>query len=207
MKFPILASVIIFVLVINHAVRKNMRKAQADEDAFWEREARANSTRKKSLDGLRYITIPLDALPTDLLAEDLTVQEYIRTLQELSKAPIVNLTGYTNTDLKLEYGTANITALSQYDQSYTLLASTLQLWADALLKADLKKAAVTVMEFAIDTETDVSRTYYRLAEYYLAQGTPEKISHLIETAQKLRSSNRDTILKRLKEMDLSDVIS
>ena len=39
-------------------------------------------------------------------------------------------------DLKLEYGTANINDLSQYDQNYTLLVRTLQKWAEALAAAD-----------------------------------------------------------------------
>ena len=37
----------------------------------------------------------------------------------------MHLTGYTNTDLKLEYGAPNIKLLSAYDQRYTTLARTL----------------------------------------------------------------------------------
>lgn len=199
MNLPFLASVIIFCAVIHHTVKKNIRRQKNLDDDFWERENRANSTRRKSLDGLNYITIPLAELPTELLSEDETVRGYIRTLRDLEKTPIVNLTGYTNTDLKLEYGAPNITLLTRYDQSYTLLASTLQLWADALLEAGCAEEAATVMEFAVSTETDVSRTYYRLAEYYLSSGRPEEISRLTETAEKLRSVSRNQILRHLKE--------
>lgn len=197
MKFPILASVIIFCLVINHAIRKNNRRQQQLDKAFWERESLANSTRRQPLDGLNYITIPLDELPTGLLPENETVQGYVEILRGLSETAIVNLTGYTNTDLKLQYGAPNITLLSQYDQNYTVLVSTLQLWADALLKEGFPEAAVKIMEFAVSVETDVSRTYYRLAEYYLSQGRPQELSRLAETAQKLRSSNREQILRHL----------
>lgn len=199
MNFPILASVIIFCAVIHHTVKKNTRRQKDLEAAFWEREDRANSTRRKSLDGLNYITVPLAELPTEILPENETVQGYIRTLRDLENTTIVNLTGYTNTDLKLEYGAPNITLLTRYDQSYTLLASTLQLWADALLDAGCTAEAATVMEFAVSTETDVSRTYYRLAEYYRSSGRPEEITRLAETAQKLRSSSRNQILRHLKE--------
>lgn len=200
MKFPILASVIIFCFVINHAIRRNTRRQQELDDSFWERERQANSTRRQSLDGLNYITIPLDELPTDLLPENETVQGYVETVRGLAETTIVNLTGYTNTDLKLQYGAPNITLLTQYDQNYTALVSTLQLWADALLKTGHTEEAVKIMEFAVSVETDVSRTYYRLAEYYLSLGRPEEIARLTQTAQKLRSSNRDQILRQLDSL-------
>lgn len=202
MKFPILASVIIFCLVINHAIRKNNRRQNELDNSFWEREKQANATRRKSLDGLDYITIPLDDLPLDLLPENETVQGYAETVRGLSETAIVNLTGYTNTDLKLQYGAPNITLLTQYDQNYTVLVSTLQLWADALLKENLAEDAAKIMEFAVSVETDVSRTYYRLAEYYLSLGRPEELSRLKEAAKKLRSSNRDQILRHLGSLSV-----
>lgn len=197
MKFPFLASVIIFCAVIAHAAKRNSRKQSSAEAEFWERERQANSTRRKSLDSLNYITIPVSELPTDLLSDNETVQGYVETIRDLANSTIVNLTGYTNTDLKLMYGAPNITQLTRYDQSYTLLASTLQQWADALLEAGCQKEAVTVMEFAVSTETDVSRTYYRLAEYYLQENRPEELDRLTETVQKLRSSNKEQILRHL----------
>ena len=53
----------------------------------------------------------------DLMTDELA--ECLSELQDLSDAKIVNLTGYTNTDLKLKYGTANITILSDCSPSST----------------------------------------------------------------------------------------
>lgn len=213
MKFYILASVIIFCAVIYHATRRNTRLHEKEEKAFWERERQANETRKKSLDDLVFIEVPLESFPTDLLQENETVQGYIDTIRGLTESGIVNLTGYTNTDLKLKYGTANITKLSQYDQNYTILVSTLQQWADALLEeaqSGVTSAAVNpsanayitgataIMEFAVSTKTDVSRTYYRLAEYYQTCGDDRKLENLIKTAEGLRSANKNVILGHLK---------
>ena len=202
MKFPILASIIIFCLVINHANRRNSRLQKKQDDSFWERERQANATRRKSLDDLNYIRIPLEELPTELLPENEVVQGYVETLRGLAETNIVNLTGYTNTDLKLRYGAPNITLLTQYAQNYTILVSTLQLWADALLKEGLSEGAAKIMEFAVRTETDVSRTYYRLAEYYLSLGRPEELTVLKRAAEKLRSSNRDQILRHLESLSV-----
>lgn len=199
MKLPFLASFIIFLLVIRHAIKRQQKSKASSEKNFWAREREANSVRRKPLDSLHYIQIPLEAFPMDCLSADPKIVEYQQLLQTLSTQKIVNLTGYTNTDLKLEYGTANITVLSEYDQNYTLLVRTLQQWADILLDADYVSEAVTLMEFAISTGTDVSRTYYKLAEIYSARGDNFQIQQLLETAQKLRSANQKVIVRTLQE--------
>lgn len=203
MSLKILPAFIVFVLLITFNIKRYARRSHNDEKNFWARETQANSVRRKSLDGLKYISIPLETFPTNLLGDNPAVAECIDIVQSLAAQKIVNLTGWSNTDLKLEYGTANITALSQYDQNYTLLARTLQKWADALIEAGYSEEAVTLMEFAIDTETDVSRTYYQLAEYWSSKGEPDRIEHLIRTAKNLRSANRNSIVRHLSEFHTS----
>lgn len=199
MKFYILASLIIFCMVINHNVRKS-RRIQADEEKrFWDRERLANQTRRKPLDGLDYIKIPLERLPMQLLEENERIAECLRMIQELSLRPIVNLTGYSNTDLKLEYGTANITALTEYDQNYTLLVSTLQQWADLLYQANQTEPTRKILEFAVEIRTDVSRTYDLLSDIYIKNGQRDKIPELINTAESLNSLNREVILRHLRK--------
>lgn len=199
MKFPVLASFFIFIIVLTRRIHLMRNRQESEEKSFWERERQANNTRRKPLDDLNYIQIPLEKLPTHLMTEDINVCDCVDTLRNLSTLKIVNLTGYTNTDLKMEYGAANISALSEYDQSYTLLASTLQKWADILWNADYKKEAVSIMEFALETHTDVSAAYYKLAEYYHSQGEDSRIASLIETAESLRSLNRNVIVRTLKK--------
>ncbi len=203
MKFPIFASFIIFVIVVKHAIKKQQNSKQNIEESFWDRERRSNSVRRKSLEDLDYIKIPLDELPLEVLTENPEVSQCIATIKELADTTIVNFTGYSNTDLKLEYGTANITQLSQYDQSYTLLASTLQKWAEYLYQAGFLQESLQILEFALSTGTDVRRTYYLLAEIYISRGEPDKINHLIEVARGLRSISRSSIVRTLQEFDQS----
>lgn len=199
MNIGFLASFITFCLLVSYNIRKQKRKGKRQERDFWAREAEANSVRRKSLDGLRYIKIPLESFPTHLLNDDTDVLECIEIMESLTSQRIVNLTGWSNTDLKLEYGAANITALTEYDQNYTLLARTLQRWADALTEAGYKDEAVILMEFAVTTNTDISRTYYQLADYWAARGRGDKIEQMMRTAEGLRSSNKDAILRHLKQ--------
>ena len=205
MSLKFLASLIIFIifvysiLVVARTTRQQRTLAEKKEQEFWDREKRANSVRKKSLDGLDYVKIPLDKLPMDALPEDEKSREYTELLTYLSTQPIVNLTGFTNTDLKLEYGTANITSLSQYDQNYTALVRTLQQWAELLLKVDLTEEAETVLSYAISIGTDVSHTYYALAKIYAGRGEYDKIADLIHQAEGLRSALRGSIVRTLQE--------
>ena len=199
MNFGFLGAFILFTLIISYNLKKQARRNRRNEQDFWTRENQANSVRRKPLDNLIYIRIPLEQFPTHLLNDNSTVLECIATLETLAAQKIVNLTGWSNTDLKLEYGTANITVLSEYDQNYTLLVRTLQKWADELINAGYEKEASTIMEFAVSTNTDVSNTYYRLADYWISHGESFQVERLIHTAEGLRSSNRNAIVRHLKE--------
>lgn len=199
MNLAVLASLIALFLLISINVRRQGKEYKKREQEFWNREKRANSVRRKSLDGLPYIRIPLEAFPTHLMNENPDVLECIDILESLTSRKIVNLTGWSNTDLKLEYGTSNIDVLTEYDQNYTVLARTLQKWAELLTEAGYAKEAVNLLEFAVSTSTDISRTYYLLAEYYASQNRFNEIDRLRETAKNLRSANRDVIVRHLQE--------
>ena len=55
------------------------------------------------------------------------------------------------------------------------------------------------MEFAVSTGTDVRRTYYELARYYASKGNTAGIKALVQTAETLRSLNREPIVRTLQE--------
>ncbi|MBQ2803722.1 MAG: hypothetical protein IJF07_07475 [Lachnospiraceae bacterium] len=199
MNFFILASSILIAIIIGYTLPKQRRKNASEQQSFWERERASNSVRRKPLDSLDYIQIPFDTFPLETMAEDIKVMEYQTLIKELSTQKIVNLTGYTNTDLKLEYGTANITPLSEYDQNYTILVRTLQQWADILYDAGYQNDAQILMEFALSTGSDVSRTYYKLADIYASRGDFSQIEVLKKQAENLRTSTKNIIVRTLQE--------
>lgn len=199
MNFFILASFLTITCLANIYIRKNKNTYQKELSVFWDKERRSNSVRKKSLEALDYITIPEDILTMQPAAPSLQTLSCLEELQTLSSEKIVNLTGISNTDLKLSYGTANISALSDYDFHYTRMVTLLQKLAEGLLTSDDKASAVHVLEFAVSTGTDVSKTYYLLADLYKEEGTPEKINALIQKAEGLHSLMKDSILRHLRE--------
>ena len=198
MNFIIISSFLIFSIVFFFALQRSKRAEKKIEQDFWERERRSNCTRRKSLDGLNYITIPeeiLDMHPTCMTEE---IDSCLLDLHDLSSCRIVNLTGWTNTDLKLEYGTANITILSEYDFNYTNLVTALQKLAELLHDGGDDAHAIEVLEFAVSTGTDVSKSYYLLADLYKVCGTPEKIELLVRRAETIHSLMKNSIVQNLQ---------
>ena len=209
MKFPFFASFIVFCIWLSHQLKKSRKLQEKKEKSFWDLENQANNTRRKSLANLNYITIPLESFPMELsaLPNEATISpqgkallaECMETLQSLSTVKIVNFTGLTNTELKLQYGAPNINLLMEFDQNYTLLARTLQTFAEELFKAGLVSEAKTVLEFAISTHTDVSQSYFLLADIYEREHQPEKIEALITVAESLNTVMKKSIVRTLQE--------
>lgn len=193
------ASFILFCCVLSMTIKRNNRSEAKKEQDFWDREQQANQVRRKPLDDLDYVSIPLDTLPVTVMAQDTIVKDCLDTLSALADEKIVNFAGITNTDLKLTYGAANITALSQYDQNFTLLVQTLQKWAKTLHQAGYIIEARQVLEYAVSIHSDAGTSYRLLAAIYDRDGEQEKVAALYDAALALTSPSGKTIARTLRE--------
>lgn len=186
-------------LIIRFSDEKGKRKIQNQKDAFLQKERKANATRKRDISNLDYIKIPLETLPF-LETEDETLISLQEDIKKLSKEPILNLTGLSNTDLKLEFGVANITFLSQCDENYTTLIMHLVNWGSYLFEHNLIKEATVVLELGIQYKSDISKNYTLLASIYKANNVPEKIDELIQAVKTQETLTKDSTLASLKEI-------
>lgn len=188
--FIIICSVLSFL-------RKSHTKHQKDiTDSFWEKEREANQIRRKDISDLPYITIPLEKFPIGILEND-AIKECEDTLTALSEKRILNLGTQTNTDLKLTYGSANLGTLTEYEQNFTTLCQTLVAYASALIAAEQKAPAQTVLEYGISIGSDASQNFLLLADIYKSQGSTEKLEELIVAAEQLDSLMKHSILEKL----------
>lgn len=206
MNFIILASFILLAGLIARQLSVSQKNSKKAEEDFWNREREANNVRKKPLDDLNYIQIPFEKLPFHILTENQQVQDCIEQIHSLKDLKVVNLSEFTNTDLKLKYGTANITVLSEYDQNFTLLVRTLYKWGRLLYEAGYKEEALIPLEFAISIGTDVSGNYKLLATIYKEKGQFSKIQELTASASSLTSIMKNPILTFLSDMVSSDTV-
>lgn len=205
MNFTTFASFIIFVVFLiwlQYEMKKHSRYDEKKQNEFWAKEAKANATRKQNLDNLAYVSIPLETFPMHLMNEDDLIREYHETLYTLAEEKIVNLTGISNTDLKLSYGAANLPLLMHYDQCYTYLVRTLQAFAQRLFDNGYINESIPILEFAVETGTDISSTYKLLAQIYVQNGDKEKLDALKNKTESLNSAMKKPIDHMLKEFDL-----
>ena len=198
MLLPFLAVFIIVTIYI--AIRRNsaMRSEEKVWNEFREREQEANWTRKQDISNLAYIKLPLDSLPLGKF-EDEALVSYEHALRDLSTQPICNLNGISNTDLKLRYGAANLNTLSQCDTNYSTLVSLLANYGEKLFELSHPAEAKQVLEYSLSLGSDIGKTYELLATIYEYEGQPEKINALYESAEKITSIRRNSILRKLEE--------
>lgn len=187
---------LIFMAVVSYKRLKANRINQAAEQAFWNRENQANLTRKQDISNLDYVDFSGVTLPFALFEDDLLKQCESQILA-LKEKKILNLTGISNTDLKLAYGPANLPALTQYDQNFTLLARTLNTWGQRLNELSHPKEAICVLAFAVSVKSDIRATWQLLAELYAQSGDIEKIRQMKASAAALNSLTKNPILTML----------
>ena len=202
MKLPIFTTVVILSALTWFYMKRSGTQMKKDEEQFWDKELRANSTRKQPLTDLEFITVPYDTLPITGEIGNQVIMECEESMRRLKDAKIVNLNGISNTDLKLKYGVANLPLLSEFDQNYTDLITTLADWGEELQKTGRTRDAVKVLEFGISCHTDIKKNYLILADIYEEEKNYDAIDRLIESAEQLTSLTKSGILTELKKRSL-----
>lgn len=202
MKLPIFTTVVLLSALSWFYMKRSGAHMKEEEEQFWDRERRANGTRKQPLTDLDFITIPYEDLPITGEVGNQVIMECEDFILRLKDAKIVNLNGVSNTDLKLRYGVANLPLLSEYDQNYTELIRTLADWGEELQKCDRTEDAVKVLEFGISCHTDIKKNFLILADIYSERKDYDAIDRLIESAEQLTSLTKNGILTELKKRSL-----
>ena len=108
MLFLCFGMFLIILSVLAFFRNRSVRRSEDATEAFWSREYESNHIRKKDISDLSYIEIPLDALPLHVCSSERCISLESQ-LTALAGKKIVNLSNLSNTDLKLTYGTANLT--------------------------------------------------------------------------------------------------
>lgn len=190
---------LILIAVIAFSIRKNNKEQHKAEEDFWARENQANAVRRKDISSLPYIIIPYEKFPMGI-SDDAELIELEQKLKALDGHRILNLGSQTNTDLKMQYGPANLNDLTEYDQNFAALVPLLVSYSEALIRLGYEDKAVPVLEFGVSCGSDNSKNYSILAELYKRNGRPEKIEELKEAAARLDSLMKQPILDRLNEL-------
>lgn len=199
MMFPCLGIFLVFIGILMYAIHKSDHEQKEVLDDFLATEQQANSSRRQDLSDLTYIQVPLSRFPIGLHdAPELLALE--KELQELSERKILNLNHVSNTELKLQYGVANLEFLSECDQNCAQLFVTLSNYGKALIALDDFAGATAVLEYAVGIHSDLTETYLLLADLYQRNHESRKIQQLIQCAQQLDPLHQSMLIGRLNSI-------
>ena len=196
MAFPFLTVFIIFLLAYYVRRTSLTRRREEREAAFWAREEEAEHTPAKDLSEVSYITVPLSEFPFGESDSDelMLVEE---ELEELSKKPLLNLNGMTNTDVKIEYGTANFDTVIAMGEDFDRLIVLLCDYAKGLIEMGMEKEAIPVLEYGVKIGSDMSDDYTLLGECYRSLGMADKLAELRQRVEASELPLKGKILQEL----------
>lgn len=193
---PIFFCVIVFSLWLRYELKKSTSIAEKNKADILELERKANSTRKQNINSLNYITISEKSILFIEINDD-NIKKIQNSFKSLTDKRILNLSNKTNTELKAEYGPANLTALSEADDNYSTLVRLLHNYAEALHHIHMDSEAIEVLEYSLSIGSDMSISYKLLANLYLDNNMGEKIDSLMEMADNLSSLTKEPIKEYL----------
>ena len=199
MLFPILGIVLVGMIALALRYRYLNKKMDNDNEAFYERERKANATPKKDISNLTYIKVPLEKFPIGQIEDD-EIKVIEDKLVALSEKDILNLVGKTNTDLKEEYGVPNFDKMQEVGENFNELTVTLVEYANELMLRNMLDEAISVLEYGIAIKTDVSKNYTLLGDCYKQKNQPRKIKVLREQAERYDGIMRESIIRHLDEL-------
>lgn len=198
---PIIITTLVWVL--NHNIKRNKVNNKETVRDYLKREEEANFVRKKDISNLPYIKVPLDKLPIDITLNDekkqSKIEKYRKEIEYLSDKTMLNLIGITNTELKEQYGVANLDKLMTYDQNYARMLSNLQ-WYAAEIYDEYPAEAVRIMEYMVDTGTDIIGTFELLGRYYAGINDMEAFNSLFDRIPDKSSVSGKTIISKLEHI-------
>lgn len=197
--FPFLTVFIIFLLVVYFYRSYNTHKREKIVAAFWEREEQAKHAPAKDLSKVEYVKVPLEAFPIGECDSD-EVMLIEEELLRISAKPLLNLNGMTNTDVKIEYGTANFDAVCEMGEDFDRLVVLLCDYAKGLMENDLTQKACVVLEYGRDIDSDVSENYTLLGECYLDNGMHSEFDELVSFVGESDLMRKEMILERLNDL-------
>lgn len=199
MLFPILGIVLVGMIALALRYRYLNKKMDNVNEAFYERERKANATPKKDISNLTYIKVPLEKFPIGQI-EDEEIKVIEDKLVALSEKDILNLVGKTNTDLKEEYGVPNFDKMQEVGENFNELTVTLVEYGNELMLRNMLDEAISVLEYGIAIKTDVSKNYTLLGDCYKQKNQLRKIKVLREQAEHYEGIMRESIIRHLDEL-------
>lgn len=170
--------VLVFVIWFTYERKKSSLSSDKSSKSFWERERSASYVPRQSTADVPFITFPAELVPVGHTEEPLA--GYCRELTELSALRIADLSVYSNTDLKLKYGTGNFKALSQADENFSRLRTAITGCCSELISLGARDEAFRLLEYAYTNGIHSSAILIPYAEMLSEHGEQATVARILE---------------------------
>lgn len=188
---------IVFLIWFRVKMKQSNSSSDKATETFWEREEKANYARRKDISHLDYITVAEDDLPF-IHDMDEREAELAGEVKKRMKHQMLNLSGLTNTDLKEQYGFANLETLSGCDQNFMYFIRSLSRWGEYLFTQGDFTRSRQIMEYSRNLGSDISTVYVTLGKIYASEGNADKLEELITFVENSNFALKDSMINKLK---------
>lgn len=189
----------IFCAWLFYEQRKSQRLQKKASDEFWAREELANNTRKKDISGLPLVQIEESEIPSPD-TQDESITYYIGQVRQIIKKPMIDLSEYSNTDLKLAYGVGNFKTLSEYDENFNNFLVSLTNLARSYERNGYHEEAKETYQLALHHGSRRVGDYEELAKVCLILNRPEEVTSLIRGLENGEHPRKESIIALLREV-------
>jgi len=164
--FALGVTTIVFTLYIK--TRKSGAIQEGLFKNFLDAEHGADFSRKKDPEAEDFLSVDIHTLPICEYPEEpayARVAVRQKNVLEISKLPMIcNVSGMSNRELKLKFGTANLDSIVTYEENYNRFIHNLLEWSTGLIALGKTEDATAVLKVAIEHRCDRSQAYTMLAE-------------------------------------------
>ena len=197
---------IIFILVFQHHLRKNNKIERKLKDEFWQKEESSLVIRKKEIPQEYYIHSDISSLslsiPENIDPGDKgQVKQLIKRIKDLSNQDMMNFNQLSNTELRLKFGTANQSIITNNEYTYHNFLKTLASYASLMKEYDKGDESIKALELCISLGSDYSQHFYALGQLYLDQHMTSKLKHLKQIVLDRDFLNQKGILNKLESLE------
>ncbi|MBN2220823.1 MAG: hypothetical protein JW708_01370 [Vallitaleaceae bacterium] len=199
MGFPVVFLMFcIFVGLFYYHIKRTTRLERLEREKFWSKEEASLIVRKKDFHKEDFLIPNLASLKLD--ASHPEIAQLIQKIKTLATYDMMSFPELSNTELRLQFGTANQSIISQNEENYHSFLRCLASYGKIMLEYQDFEEAKHAFEECIRLKSDFSEHYVELAKLYLQEDKHSEMEALIEKARSLSTLNKDIILNRLSRL-------
>lgn len=196
---------LIAIFIFQHNLRKSDRTINNSRKNFWAHEEKSLFARKSPIESSLYIKPNLEALPKFSIEDFISFgDENLYKIQEhcfnIATEPMVNLSDMLNSDVRMKYGTSNLSIIESYEVNYNHYIKSLYQLAKGYYDLKMYAEAIKVLEEGVHVNTSIGDHIILLASLYCQFHDTLKFNELYERTLTLNTLTKSTIVKNLDKL-------